>query len=71
MGTQLAKQFETSNPAITDMQLQDWLNKLGARSMDEFAGMLAHAMAHVAERHYTRALTRNQTANMAAIGLPP
>jgi beta-barrel assembly-enhancing protease len=33
----------------------------------EFAGMLAHAMAHVAERHGTRAATKNTIGQMPAI----
>jgi predicted Zn-dependent protease len=33
----------------------------------EFAGMLAHAMAHVAERHGTRLATRGELANLTTI----
>src|SRR5258707_6777372 len=42
---------------------------LTARNEAEFAGMLAHAMAHVAERHATRQSTRGQVANGASIPL--
>lgn len=42
---------------------------LDARDEAEFAGMLAHAMAHVAERHGTRAATRGQMANAGTIPL--
>lgn len=35
----------------------------------EFAGMIAHAMAHIAERHGTRMATREQVANTAAVPL--
>lgn len=38
---------------------------LAARDEAEFAGMLAHAMAHVTERHATRLLTRSELANTA------
>ncbi len=42
---------------------------LSAQSEAEFAGMLAHAMAHVAERHWTRQATRGEVANFASIPL--
>ena len=38
---------------------------LTAQDDSEFAGMLAHAMAHVAARHGTRAATRESMAQMA------
>jgi predicted Zn-dependent protease len=38
---------------------------LAAQNEAEFAGMLAHAMAHVSGRHATRLLTRNEIANAA------
>lgn len=45
-----------------------------ARNEAEFAGMLAHAMAHVAERHGTRIATRTEIAQIgaqtAAAGVP-
>jgi len=37
---------------------------LAARSEDELAGMLAHAIAHIEARHGTRQATRAQTANL-------
>jgi len=37
-----------------------------AQNEAEFAGMLAHAMAHIAERHWTREATKGQ---MAQIGM--
>jgi predicted Zn-dependent protease len=40
---------------------------LAAHDDAEFAGMLAHAMAHVAERHGTRLATRSEVAKMATI----
>jgi predicted Zn-dependent protease len=40
-----------------------------ARNEGEFAGMLAHAMAHAAERHGTRQATRGQLANLATVPL--
>src|SRR5260370_31755490 len=40
---------------------------LTARNDAEFAGMLAHAMAHVAERHWSRQATRGEVANAASI----
>ena len=40
-----------------------------AQSEAEFAGMLAHAMAHVAERHGTRTATRGELVNMASVPL--
>ena len=40
---------------------------LTAQDDGEFAGMLAHAMAHVAERHGTRAATQNVLGQMAGI----
>src|SRR5258708_27677412 len=42
---------------------------LTARNDAEFAGMLAHAMAHVAERHWSRQATRGEGANTASIPL--
>src|SRR5258708_27032950 len=42
---------------------------LTARNDAEFAGMLAHAMAHVAERHWSRQATRGEVANTASIPL--
>lgn len=42
---------------------------LAAHDEDEFAGMLAHAMAHIALRHATRAATRAQVAQQASIPL--
>jgi len=36
-----------------------------ARNEAEFAGMVAHAMAHVAARHWTREATRNELAQTA------
>lgn len=42
---------------------------LEARNEAEFAGMLAHAMAHVSERHGTRAATSGQVANLSSIPL--
>jgi predicted Zn-dependent protease len=44
-----------------------------ARNEAEFAGMLAHAMAHVAARHGTRMATRNDLASMASmtLSMPP
>jgi predicted Zn-dependent protease len=40
-----------------------------ARDEHEFAGTLAHAIAHAALRHRTRTATRGQAANMASIPL--
>lgn len=40
---------------------------LTANDEAEFAGMLAHSMAHVSERHATREATRGQIANTATI----
>ncbi len=40
-----------------------------AADESEFAGMLAHAMAHVAERHGTRMATRGQLADTSSIPL--
>jgi predicted Zn-dependent protease len=40
-----------------------------AQDEDEFAGMLAHAIAHIAERHMTRLATRSQVANQATVPL--
>jgi len=40
---------------------------LAAQDDAEFAGMLAHAMAHVAERHGTRLATRGELANLTTI----
>jgi predicted Zn-dependent protease len=42
---------------------------LEARDEAEFAGMLAHAMVHVSERHGFRAATRGQIANLGSIPL--
>jgi predicted Zn-dependent protease len=42
---------------------------LEAQSEPEFAGMLAHAMSHCAERHGTRAATRGEVAQHAAAPL--
>jgi len=42
---------------------------LTARDEAELAGMLAHSIAHVAKRHYTRQETRGQIANQASIPL--
>ena len=42
---------------------------LAARSEAEFAGMLAHAMAHVAGRHSSRLATRGELVNPASIPL--
>jgi predicted Zn-dependent protease len=42
---------------------------LTARNEAEFAGMLAHAMAHCAERHGTRQATRGEIANLSNIPL--
>jgi predicted Zn-dependent protease len=40
-----------------------------ARNVDEFAGMLAHAIAHVEARHGTRQATKGQIVNQATIPL--
>ena len=40
---------------------------LTAQNEAEFAGMLAHAMAHVAERHATRLATRGNLANVSSV----
>lgn len=40
---------------------------LTAHNESEFAGMLAHAIAHVAERHDTRFATRTDMANRSAV----
>lgn len=42
---------------------------LGARDESEFAGILAHAMAHVAERHATRLATKGALGQMATTPL--
>lgn len=42
---------------------------LAARDEDEFAGMLAHAVAHVAARHGTGIATRSEVAGMASVPL--
>lgn len=42
---------------------------LAAQNEAEFAGMLAHAIVHVAARHGTRTATRGQLANQASIPL--
>ena len=42
---------------------------LAARNEAEFAGMLAHAMAHIAAHHGTRAASRQRIADRATIRL--
>jgi predicted Zn-dependent protease len=42
---------------------------LAAQDEAEFTGMLAHAMAHTADRHSTRMATRGQIVNLASIPL--
>jgi predicted Zn-dependent protease len=42
---------------------------LAAKDEAEFAGMLAHSMVHVSERHYTREATRVALANEATVPL--
>ena len=42
---------------------------LAAKNEDEFAGMLAHAVAHVASRDFTREATRGQIVDMATTPL--
>jgi predicted Zn-dependent protease len=42
---------------------------LAAQDEAEFAGMLAHSMAHIAARHFTRQATRGQLANMSTAPL--
>jgi predicted Zn-dependent protease len=42
---------------------------LAAQNEAEFAGMLAHAMAHVAARHGTRAASRGEISQLATIPL--
>ena len=42
---------------------------LAAQDENEFAGMLAHAIGHIAARHGTRTATRSEIANMASIPL--
>jgi predicted Zn-dependent protease len=42
---------------------------LAAQDEAEFAGMLAHSIAHIARRHYTRQATRGQLANMSTVPL--
>jgi predicted Zn-dependent protease len=42
---------------------------LAAQNEAEFAAMLAHSIAHVAERHATRQATRGQIANLASVPL--
>jgi predicted Zn-dependent protease len=42
---------------------------LAAQSEAELAGMLAHAMAHIAERHGTRQATRSELVNTASVPL--
>lgn len=42
---------------------------LGAQDEAEFAGMLAHAMIHIAARHGTRSATRGEIANLASVPL--
>jgi predicted Zn-dependent protease len=42
---------------------------LAANDEAELAGMLAHSMVHISERHYTRQATRTQLADIATIPL--
>ena len=42
---------------------------LAARNEAEFAGMLAHSIAHVAARHGTRQATRGEVVNIASVPL--
>lgn len=42
---------------------------LAARNIDELAGMMAHAIAHVEARHGTKAATKGELANQAAVPL--
>ena len=42
---------------------------LAAKDEAEFAGMLAHSMVHVSERHATRAATRGEIANVSTVPL--
>jgi beta-barrel assembly-enhancing protease len=42
---------------------------LAAKDEAELAGMLAHAMVHVSERHFTRQATRAEIANQATVPL--
>lgn len=42
---------------------------LAAQDEDEFAGMLAHSIAHIAERHATRQATRSEITNMSTTPL--
>jgi len=42
---------------------------LAAQDEAELAGMLAHAMVHISERHYTRLATRTELADQSAIPL--
>jgi predicted Zn-dependent protease len=42
---------------------------LAAKDEAELAGMLAHSMVHISERHYTRQATRTQLADIATIPL--
>jgi predicted Zn-dependent protease len=42
---------------------------LAAKDEAEFAGMLAHSMVHVSERHATRTATRGEIANMSTVPL--
>jgi beta-barrel assembly-enhancing protease len=43
---------------------------VAAQSESEFAGMVAHAIAHIAGRHYTRVLAHEQLSEMATANLP-
>ena len=42
---------------------------LAAQDEAEFAGMLAHSIAHIAARHFTRQATRGQLTNMSTVPL--
>lgn len=42
---------------------------LAAKNQAELAGVLAHAMVHISERHYTRLATRAELADQSAIPL--
>jgi Zn-dependent protease with chaperone function len=48
-------------------------SSLLARSLNdaELAGLLAHAMAHIADRHVTRTMARSTVMEKAVKGLPP
>lgn len=43
---------------------------LEARDEDEFAGMLAHAIAHIASRHFTRQATRAELLEVGSVSVP-